>query len=63
MSERLIMLIVWSLCVAAVVFIGMGFANSPEEAFTADNWLLWGIIASPVIPLGLWLKERSRADH
>jgi hypothetical protein len=58
---QFIMLVVWALVVACVVFLAAGFANSPGEIFTADNWLLWMMIGSVAIPLALWLREQLRA--
>lgn len=62
MSERLAMLVVWTLCVAVVTVLGIGFAGGVGAAFTADNWLGWALIASPIVPLALWLRGRGGAS-
>lgn len=49
----------WLATVVAITTLGIGFAGSLGKAFD-DNVIAWIFIASPAVPLALWLRARSR---
>jgi len=59
-GARLALLIVWTATVVTVTILGIGFAGGVGEMFTADNWPAWLWVASPIVPLALWLRQRAR---
>ena len=55
LRERRILLIIWSITALVVTIMGIGFAGGVRQAFTNSLWP-WLVIASPLIPLILWLR-------
>ena len=52
-----VLLAVWTLTVVALTILATGFAGDLSLAFSG-NWFLWMLLASPAIPLSLWLWTR-----
>ena len=55
MRERSIMLVVWTVVVSIVIWLGAGFGGGLEKSL-ADNLPALLFALSPVIPLILWFK-------
>jgi len=53
----LIILITWTVFIAAVTYVGVGFAGGVSAAFDG-NPLAWLMAASPLVPLFFWWRAK-----
>jgi len=59
LTERRWLLIWWVATVITITMLGVGFAGGVKQAFSG-NVIAWLFVASPAIPLAMWLRARSR---